>query len=67
VVGSATAAVVADWLSPVLIVLSGALLARSFWILYVHKRGTWPVKVLTWASAVFIVCFWTWRLFLSST
>ena len=55
---------VAGWVSPVLIVLSAALLGRSFWILYVEKRGTLPVKVLTWLAAVFIVCFWTWQLLL---
>jgi hypothetical protein len=56
--------VVAGWVSPVLIVLSAALLGRSFWILYVEKRGTLPVKVLTWLSAAFVVCFWTWQWFL---
>ena len=52
---------VAGWLSPVLIGLSVILLGRSFWMLYVQKRGTLPVMILTWASAVFIVCFWTWK------
>jgi hypothetical protein len=56
--------VVAGWLAPVLFGLSVALLGRSFWLLYVHKRGTLAVKVLTWLSATFIVCFWIWHLFL---
>jgi hypothetical protein len=56
--------VVAGWFAPVLIGLSVALLGRSFWLLYVKKRGTLAVKVLTWLSAAFIVCFWTWQLFL---
>jgi len=64
VAGSAAATVVASWLSPVLIGLSVLLLGRSFWILYVQKRGTRPVKILTWLSACFVVCLWTWQLFL---
>jgi hypothetical protein len=60
VAGSATAAVVAVWLSPVLVALTVVLLGRSFWILYVQKRGTLPVKIITWVSATFVVCFWTW-------
>jgi hypothetical protein len=59
--GSAGAAV-ASWLSPVLIVLSLALLGRSFYILYVQKRGTRLSTAITWLSALFIVGFWTWRL-----
>jgi hypothetical protein len=40
--------------------LSIGLLARSFWVQYVQKRGTLAVKILTWCSATFIVAFWTW-------
>ena len=58
--GSAWAAVAAGWLSPCLIVLSVGLLGRSFYVLYVQKRGSRVVKVLTWLSAAFVVCFWTW-------
>jgi hypothetical protein len=65
VAGSAAAAVAVDWLAPVLILLSVGLLGRSFYVLYVHKRGSPAVKVLTWLSAGFVVCFWTWRLLLS--
>ena len=61
--GSAAAAVAAGWMAPVLIGLSVVLLGRSFWVLYVQKRGGGAVKVLTWLSAGFVVCFWTWRLF----
>ena len=60
--GSAWAAVAVGWLSPVLIVLSVGLIGRSFYVLYVLKRGSTAVKVLTWLSATFIVCFWTWWL-----
>jgi hypothetical protein len=56
--------VVAGWLSPLLIGLSVLLLGRSFWILYVQERGSGAIKVLTWLSATFVVCFWTWHLFL---
>ena len=62
--GSAWAAVAVGWLSPVLILLSVGLLARSFYVLYVQKRGTRAVRVLTWLSATFVVCFWTWQLLL---
>lgn len=65
VAGSATATVVAGWMAPALIGLSVALLGRSFYVLYVQKRGTWPIKVLTWLSATFVVAFWTWRLLLA--
>ena len=62
--GSAAAAVAARWIAPVLIALTVVLLGRSFYILYVQKRGSRPVKVLTWLSATFVVCFWTWWYFL---
>jgi hypothetical protein len=64
VAGGAWAAVAVGWLSPVLILLSIGLLSRSFYVLYVQKRGTRAVRVLTWAAAIFIVCFWTWQLVL---
>jgi hypothetical protein len=59
--GSAAALVMA-WLAPVLIVLSLVLLGRSFYILYVLRRGTRVSAVITWMSAAFVVGFWTWRL-----
>jgi len=59
-VGSATAAGVAKGLTPFLIALSVLLLARSFWMIYVRKRATRPVKILTWCSALFVAGFWTW-------
>jgi hypothetical protein len=49
-------------LAPVLIVLSVGLLARSFYIFYVRRRGTWASAVITWLSAAFVIGFWTWRL-----
>jgi hypothetical protein len=54
--------VVTGWISYVLIALSVVLLSRSFWVLYVQKRGSLAVKVITWLAAVFVVCFWTWQL-----
>ena len=62
--GSAAATVVAGWLAPLLIGVSVVLLARSFWVLYVQKRGSGAIKILTWLSACFVVCFWTWQLLL---
>jgi hypothetical protein len=64
VAGSAAATVVANWVSPVLIVLSVVLLGRSFWVVYVQQRGSAVVKVVTWLSALFVVGFWSWQLFL---
>jgi hypothetical protein len=64
VAGSAAAAVAVGWLSPLLIALSVALLGRSFWVLYVQKRGSRFVMILTWLSAGFVICFWTYQLFL---
>jgi hypothetical protein len=61
VTGSATAALVVGWLLPVLIALSVLLLGRSFYILYVLRRGTLTTAVVTWLSAAFVVGYWTWR------
>ena len=56
---------IAGWISPVLIVASAVLLGRSFYILYVQKRGTRPIKILTWLSNLFVIGFWTWRFYLA--
>jgi hypothetical protein len=53
---------VTHWLAPVLIGLSVLLLLRSFYILYVRRRGTRASAVITWCSAVFVIGFWTWQL-----
>jgi hypothetical protein len=50
---------VTNWLSPVLIGLSVLLLLRSFYILYVQRRGTRASTIITWISAIFVVGFWT--------
>jgi hypothetical protein len=54
--------VAAQWLSPVLIVLSLGLLARAFFILYVRGRGSRASKVIAWLAAAFVAAFWTWQL-----
>jgi len=59
--GGATAGV-AGWLAPVLIVLSVLLLGRSFWTLYVRRRGTRLGAAITWLSALFVAGYWTWRI-----
>jgi len=56
---------IAGWISPVLIAASVLLLGRSFYILYVQKRGTRPIKILTWLSTLFVIGFWTWRFYLA--
>jgi hypothetical protein len=52
---------VTAWLAPVLVGLSVLLLARSFYILYVQRRGTRASAVITWLSAVGVIGFWTWQ------
>jgi hypothetical protein len=47
-------------------VLSVVLLGRSFYILYVQKRGSRTAEVVTWLAVLFIVGFWTWRLALNT-
>jgi hypothetical protein len=53
---------VTSWLAPVLIGLSLLLLLRSFYILYVQRRGTRASAIITWCSAVAVIAFWTWQL-----
>jgi hypothetical protein len=57
-----TAAGVAGWLAPVLIVLSALLLGYAFFTLYVRRRGNRVSAVITWSALVFVVGYWTWRL-----
>jgi hypothetical protein len=37
------------------------LLVRSFYILYVQRRGSRASVVITWLSAIFVIGFWTWQ------
>jgi hypothetical protein len=53
---------VTNWLAPVMVGLSVLCLLRSFYVLYVRRRGTRTSAVITWLSAVFVVGFWTWHL-----
>jgi hypothetical protein len=53
---------VTDWFAPVLIGLSVLLLLRSFYLLYVRRRGSRVSAVITWLSAAFVIGFWTWHL-----
>jgi hypothetical protein len=53
---------VTHWFAPVLVGLSVLCLLRSFYVLYVRRRGTRTSEVITWLSAVFVVGFWTWHL-----
>jgi hypothetical protein len=55
------AASVAGWLWPFMIALSLLLVGRAFYVLYVKKRGNRLSAAITWASAVFIVGYWTWQ------
>ena len=56
-----TGAMIAGWLSPILIGLSTALLGRAHYVLYVLKRGNRASTVITWLATVFVIGFWTWR------
>jgi len=57
-----TAAGVAGWLAPVMIVLSVLLLGRAFYVVYVQGRGNRASVVITWLSAIFVAGYWTWRM-----
>jgi hypothetical protein len=48
--------------APILIGLSLLLLGRSFYILYVRRRGNRASTVITWLAAAFVIGYWTWRL-----
>ncbi len=41
-----------------LIALSVLLLGRSFYILYVQKRGNRVTEVITWLALLFVVGYW---------
>jgi hypothetical protein len=58
-----SAALLARWLSPALMLLSVTLLARSFYSLYVQRRGTRAAELVTWASSALVVMFWIYRLY----
>jgi hypothetical protein len=53
---------VAGWLAPVLLGAGLLLLGRSFYVLYVERRGNLTSTVVTWLSAAFVMGYWTWRL-----
>jgi hypothetical protein len=53
---------VGQWLSPVLLTVSLVLLGRSFYALYVQRRGTRASKVIAWLSAASVAGFWMLRL-----
>jgi hypothetical protein len=48
-------------LAPLLIGLSVLLLGRSFYILYVERRGNRASTIITWLSAAFVIGYWTWQ------
>ncbi len=51
-----------SWLAPVLIAVCVLLLGRSFYLVYVLRRGNRASMVITWLSALFVVGYWTWKL-----
>lgn len=52
---------VTGWLTPLLVCASLLLLGWSFYNRYVLGLGTAITTAITWASLLFIVCFWTWH------
>jgi hypothetical protein len=52
---------IAGWLSPVLIGLSLAMLARAHYVLHVLGRGNRVSIGLTWLASVLVAGFWIWR------
>jgi hypothetical protein len=44
-----------------MISLSLLMLGRAFYVLYVKKRGNRLSAAITWAAAVFVVGYWTWK------
>ena len=56
----------AGWLWPFMIALSLLLLGRAFYVLYVKKRGNRVSAAITWASAVFVAGYWTWKFWSAS-
>jgi hypothetical protein len=57
-----TAALVAGWLSPVLALMSAGLLGRSYYSLYVQRRGTRTSEIATWLATALVALMWTARL-----
>ncbi len=51
----------ASWLSPILIALSGGLLLRAHYVLYILKRGNRTSAIITWAATILVSGFWTWK------
>lgn len=62
-----TAATMASWLAPILLVASLALLGRAHWVLYVLKRGTWTSAAVTWLATALVAGFWGWKLYSACT
>jgi hypothetical protein len=49
-------------MSLALMAISVLLLSRTFYLLYVQRRGTRASRVVAWLAATFVIGFWTWRL-----
>ena len=60
--GTGAAGFATRWLSPFLAAVSVLFLARSFYLLYVRRRGTRLSAAITWGSAVLVAGFWMFRL-----
>ncbi len=58
-----TAATVAGWLAPIMVIVSLALLGRAHYVLYILKRGTRMTVVITWLATTLVAGFWGWKLY----
>ena len=57
-----SAATVAGWLSPVLLIVSVGLLGRAHYVLYILRRGTLTTTVITWLATTLVTGFWGWKI-----
>jgi hypothetical protein len=57
-----TAAAATRWVYGIVIAISVALLARSFYFVYVKRTGTRATAIITWGATIFVAVFWTVRL-----
>jgi len=55
---------ITGWLFWLLLCAALLLLGRSFYVIYVKKTASRLTTVMAWFSLVFMVCYWTWYVFL---
>ncbi len=48
-------------MSPILIGATIAALGRSYYLMYVLKKGNLFSKVITWSATAVVIGFWSWH------